>query len=72
MATSLTGSNFDGFSPVGTPEETHLGRPSQYYQRSHGKTSSSYDNGRFLHVKACSREYSQSIAMCLEMDRGHV
>jgi hypothetical protein len=27
------------------------------YQRSHGKTSSSCDNGRCQHVKVCSREY---------------
>jgi hypothetical protein len=44
------------FFPVGTPEGASLRSSSQGYRRSCGKTSSSCDNGRCQHVKACSRE----------------
>jgi hypothetical protein len=44
------------FFPVGAPEGASLRSPFQDYRRSCGKTSSSCDNGRFLPIKACSRE----------------
>jgi hypothetical protein len=56
MASSVAGSNSDDFFPVGTPEGASLRSPSQDYRRSRGKTSSSCDNGRCQHIKACSRE----------------
>jgi hypothetical protein len=56
MASSVAGSNSDGFSPAGTPEEASLSSSSQNYRRSRGKTSSSCDNGQRQHVKVCSRE----------------
>jgi hypothetical protein len=53
---SVTGSNPDGFFPVETPEGTCLLSPFQDYRISRDKTSSSCDNGRCQHVKACSRD----------------
>jgi hypothetical protein len=58
MASSVAGSNSDGFFPVGTPKGASLRSPSQDYRRSRGKNSSSCDNGQSQHVvKACSREW---------------
>jgi hypothetical protein len=54
FSSSVAGSYFDGFFPVGAPEGTHLRGPSHDYRRSRGKTSSSCD-------------YT---AVCLEMDGG--
>jgi hypothetical protein len=56
MASLVAGSNSDGFFPVGISEGVNLRSPSQDYLRSRGETSSSCDNGRCQHVKACSRE----------------
>jgi hypothetical protein len=36
------------------PEGARLNKPSQHYRRSHGKTSTSSDNGRWQSTKECS------------------
>jgi hypothetical protein len=56
MASTVVGSNSDGFFPVGTPKGIGLCSPSQDYRRSCDKNSSSCDNGRCQHVEVCSRE----------------
>jgi hypothetical protein len=56
MASLVTRSNSDRCFPVGTPERARLCSPSQGYQRSLGKTSSSCDSW-CQRVKACMREF---------------
>jgi hypothetical protein len=56
MASSVTRSNSDRIFLMATPEGACLCSPSQDHWRSHGKTSSSCDNGRCQQVKVCSRE----------------
>jgi hypothetical protein len=55
-ASSIAGLNSDAFFPVGTIQSAHLCSPSHDYQRSHSKTSSSYDSGQCGHVKGCLRQ----------------
>jgi hypothetical protein len=59
MAFVTNGSNSHGFFSVETPE-AHLCSPSQAYQRSHGKTSGSCDNGKCQHVKVSSKRLAFS------------
>jgi hypothetical protein len=55
MASSLAGSNSDGFFSVRTPDRVRLFRPSRDYRRSRGGTSSSCDTDLCQHVKSCPR-----------------
>jgi hypothetical protein len=56
MACLVSGSNSHGFFHVGAPERACLCSPSQDYQRSCVKTSSTCDRIWCQHVKACLRE----------------
>jgi hypothetical protein len=56
MASSVTGSNFNGFFRTGTPEQACLVSSYQDHHRSCGTTSSSCNTGQCRHAEACSRD----------------
>jgi hypothetical protein len=56
MASSVTGSNSNGFFPYGVAQTSMFTQFLPRHHRSWGKTSSSCDNGQCWHVEAYSKE----------------